>query len=369
MSRAQIIVLTLAAAALAAVAPRMLSRPVVLPGDVPAPLSEDELAPRARIGHPLPGKEPGRAVRAKKGPSGEGDSADGEGGRPPSRGAVVITTGRRGAGGHIGSAVRGAPGGGASGAAIADIPGVPAVSAERRSAIADHLSGRQTERDPADDDRPADEDPDDDKGAAADVVLSLPLDSKAGTVAEDGTTPLVEQDLSYDDEGKGVRFKPQSVLAFPDAGNLRGDAGTISLDLQPTWNGADEGDFSLVNIRTPNEPDNLLRIYKNGKYMRFVFAANTGEETGISVPIDEWAAGERHTVTATWGDELTTFYIDHVLAGQNSYSGQLQIRPGTPLYLGSDVPQAPPTGASATIANFQVYGRALSQEEIAARAQ
>lgn len=198
-----------------------------------------------------------------------------------------------------------------------------------------------------------------------DVVLSVPLNRETGVVAADATAPIAEQDLEFADDG--VRFEPESVLAFPDAGNIRGDAGTLQLDVQPEWNGGEEGDFSLVNVRTPNDPRNLLRLFKNGRYLRFMFADNTGVERDISATIDDWDAGEIRTITATWGEGRTALYLNGRLVGQNNYDGPLEIHAGTPLYLGSDVPEAGAKGARGVISNFQVFGRALQGAEIASR--
>lgn len=235
-------------------------------------------------------------------------------------------------------------------------------STERRSGLVDFLADQPPGVDPLD--VGSSDDPDDPDGENGDVVFSAPLDRESGTVANEDTPPLIESDLEYSEDGVGVKFEPGSVLAFPDAGNVRGDAGTMTLEFQPEWSGAEKGDYSLVNVRTPNDPNNSIRIFKNGRYMRFLFSDNTGQERNIGYDMVNWEAGEPHTVTATWDEGVTSLYIDNNLVGTNYYEGQLQIRPGTPLYLGSDVPEAPLSGANATISNFRVYGRALGSDEV-----
>jgi hypothetical protein len=69
-------------------------------------------------------------------------------------------------------------------------------------------------------------------------------------------------------------------------------------------------------------------------------------------------------VTFTWEQGALSLYVDKQLVGTNYLEGQLEIPPGTPLYLGSDVPEAPLSGANATISNFRIYGRALSGDEV-----
>lgn len=210
---------------------------------------------------------------------------------------------------------------------------------------------------------PREEEPND---GAEDVVFQVPLNRQQGTLATDSTAPITEQNVTYPEKGDGVRFGPDSILAFPNAGNLRGDAGTLSLDIRPEWDGDAEGDYSLVNVRTPDDPSNMLRVYKNGAYLRYIFSDDTGQERDVGVDISEWEAGDRHSVTVTWGDSSTALYVDRRLVGQNTYDGRLQIPFGTPLYVGSDVPQAPPTGAGGVISNLRVYGKALGGDVIAA---
>jgi len=57
-------------------------------------------------------------------------------------------------------------------------------------------------------------------------------------------------------------------------------------------------------------------------------------------------------------------YIDGTLAAQRSFDGQLDIPPGTPMYIGSDYPGGV-AAAQGSISNFQVYGQALPSEQIA----
>lgn len=230
---------------------------------------------------------------------------------------------------------------------------------ERRSDLVDFLAEKPTSSNSLLDD--ADKKPDEEN---TDVVLSAPLDRQSGTVANDDTPPLVENDLKFAEDGVGIQFEDGSVLAFPDSGNVRGDAGSLTMEFQPEWSGAEKGDYSLVNVRTPNDPSNSLRLFKNGRYLRFLFTDNTGRERNIGYDMINWQAGEQHTVTATWEQGVTSMYIDGQLVGTNYYEGQLEVRPGTPMYVGSDVPEAPLSGANATISNFRVYGRALSNDEV-----
>lgn len=198
----------------------------------------------------------------------------------------------------------------------------------------------------------------------ADVVLSVPL--VGSTEAEGQIQPIEEKGVEVSDDGVGVTFTEGAVVKFPNAGNARGDAGSITFELEPQWAGSDDTNNSFVQIRSPHDWSNRLQLTKNGRFLRFILTDNTGQETDISVPIDSWTPGERRQITATWGDALTALYVDGRLMGQNTYPGQLEIKPGTPLYLGSDLPGGA-SAAAATLQDFKIYGRALRPDEIVAR--
>lgn len=191
------------------------------------------------------------------------------------------------------------------------------------------------------------------------LVLSIPFDNS--TLPDKGEPPVTEEGVAFD--GHGATFSTDSQLAIPDTGNL-GDAatGTISFCLRPQWSGDQPTDASLVNLRT-GAFANRVQIAKNGQYLRFLLADNTGHESGAGVSIYNWEPGETHLVTATWGQASSSLYVDGQLVGSQSYQGEIQIPPGTPMYIGSDIPGGNP-GAGGTLSDFLVYNRPLSQDEI-----
>jgi len=190
------------------------------------------------------------------------------------------------------------------------------------------------------------------------TILAAPLKGSAESL--DHTQPLIEENVYYDGD-EGAYFPPDARLAYPDKGGVRNEAGTIAFWVQPGWRGPDPTDNSFVQLHT-HEWSNRLHVFKNGVYLRFLFTDNTGIEHGVGLPIN-WAPGEWHHVAATWGDQITTLYVDGVPVGQDRYSGQLEIPVGTPLYVGSDVPQGTP-GADAVLRGFYVNERALAPQEI-----
>ena len=139
--------------------------------------------------------------------------------------------------------------------------------------------------------------------------------------------------------------------------------------VQPQWAGGDESNASLAGLRNPNQWEDRLQIFKNGVYMRFLMADSAGQESNIGMNISDWTPGDWHHMAATWGPNdsgqlMQSFYVDGKLIGQVPVSGQFNVRPGTPLYIGSDLPQGVP-GANGAISQFQGFGHALGPNEIA----
>jgi len=202
--------------------------------------------------------------------------------------------------------------------------------------------------------------PADANGEQNEPVLSIPFERSAEPEKGD-TAPIVADGVTFDSEG--ARFSVDSQFVVPNAGNVQGAAGTITFWLQPEWAGDVESDASLVQLRTSTF-ENRLQIFKNGRYLRFLFCDNTGIESGVGTDVSGWKPGERHMITATWGDGVTVLYIDGRSYGARDYDGELEVGPETPLYIGSDHPGGGP-GARSAISNFQIYSRALSADEIA----
>lgn len=188
-----------------------------------------------------------------------------------------------------------------------------------------------------------------------DVALELksPEDTAQASKAKDIEAPQ--------DGDEGIEFTEGSQLTFPDGGNARGDAGTITFDVKPNWAGSDPTDNALVTVKTEHGFGNRLELVKNGRFLRFIVADNLNMEHDISVPIDDWQPGEVHSITASWGEARTSLYINGRLVGSTTYQGQFEIAPGTPMYVGSDYRTSAYKGANATFRGFTV--RTTSQHE------
>jgi hypothetical protein len=178
----------------------------------------------------------------------------------------------------------------------------------------------------------------------------------------------VEQGETFDCWA-GAVFSTDSQFVVPNGGNLNGESGSISMWVQPGWAGGDDSNASLVQLRNQNQWEDRLQIFKNGRYMRFLLTDSTGQESNIGATIDDWAPGDWHNLVATWGQNdngqlVQSFYIDGKLIGQVPVQNQFNVRAGTPLYIGSDLPLGIP-GANGAISQFQAYNRALAPDEVA----
>jgi hypothetical protein len=195
-------------------------------------------------------------------------------------------------------------------------------------------------------------------------VLSLPFNKTTDSAT--GDQAIINENVTCGGSGEGCVFDTNSRFAIPDAGNLSGDAGSISFCLQPQWAGNDLSNADLVDLHG-NTWENRFKVFKNDNGLRFLFWPSSGIETGVAARIDNWAAGTWHPVTATYGPNpdtgvnMVSLYVDGGLIGQAPYDSELNL-PQAPLYIGEDVPSGSPAARS-SLMNFQVYNRVLNPDE------
>jgi hypothetical protein len=198
------------------------------------------------------------------------------------------------------------------------------------------------------------------QGETGDLLVNLPLKGEvkpevgAGSIQSDG---LVSQ-------GGQVDFPDNAQLTFPVGGNVNSKAGTISFDVQPGWAGSDQTNNSLVQIRDEHTWENSLAVEKNFGSLRYIIIDSSGAEQNVNVPIDDWAAGERRQITATWDNTSMALYVNGQLVGQTPLPNPLAFNDTTPVHVGSDFPGSTFTGAGGPISGFKIYGRALGAGEI-----
>jgi len=195
-------------------------------------------------------------------------------------------------------------------------------------------------------------------------IVDLPFNNS--TPSDKTNVTPIEDGVSFN--GQGATFALDSQMVIPDV-TINNQAGAVSFCLQPQWGGSDQGDASLFQLRTPNQFNNRISIFKNGRFLRFLLADNTGIETDPGTVIDNWQPNQPHQITGTWssnpdGGGNVQLYVDGSMVAQRSFDGQLDIPPGTPMYIGSDYSGGVP-GAQGSISNFQVYGQSLPSDQIA----
>jgi hypothetical protein len=325
-------------------------------------LTADEIANEERIGSLGATEREGRgtgvsADRSERGRIARGEREDGHDVSRAGRGSAQVVPGSESSrGGSVGTSASGRHGlSGPGGASIVDTlrergPSGRLGADHGRNELVETLASQPPTRGNLLDDQP----PEVQNGE--DVVLNV-------TSTEDTQEAQQNVDVNrpkYGDEG--IELSPNSVLAFPDAGNVNGDAGTISVDFTNNWAGADESNNTLVQIREPNQWNDRFELVRNGKYLRFIITDNTGVERDISYSVDSWAPGERHQVTPTWGNGEMQLYVDGHLVGSNTYPGTLEIRAGTPMNLGSEF--AGYSGFNGIIHSATVYGSKKTSDQI-----
>jgi 4-amino-4-deoxy-L-arabinose transferase-like glycosyltransferase len=180
----------------------------------------------------------------------------------------------------------------------------------------------------------------------------------------DPTQPTQKERIELNASGFALAFGEGERFAFAHPSPEAGQAGTISFEIQPAWNGEEAGVHLFMQIRGSTEWHSRVLILKDGGYLRYLFTGNTGIERGVGVPITSWTRGERHTVTATWHDGTAALYVDGKPVGEDTYQGELEITPRTLLYMGSDNPADPARAAMAKIQSLKIYGRALEPSKV-----
>lgn len=285
---------------------------------------------------------------ARSGPDGGRASVDGE-----RRGAETVSGGAVRGGGSVGASASARRSGAGSGVSVASSGGKTALGGlqgrdREHGNLIEKLSSVPVGQSVVSADPNAAQTP------GQDVVLSVAHgDDLQQTNMASGVKPK--------DDGVGIDFTPDAVVAFPEAGNVNGDAGSIAFDVTPQWNGAEDDNNSFVRLQVDGQWANRLELVRNGRFLRFIVTDSAGVERDISTLVDSWQPNEPHHVTATWGDGQTSLYVDGRRIASAEIPNPLVVAPGTPLYIGSKGGNY--RGANSTIENFKVYGRVLGPDE------
>ena len=185
----------------------------------------------------------------------------------------------------------------------------------------------------------------------------------AGAVAATAAEPAVPDvapasDVSFT-SGADRQFPTDTPVEVADVPDIAGASGTLSFWLQPTWEGGNQDDASLLELG-----DGRLRIVKNVDFLRFEWMDDAGASGGIGAPIVEWKPGEWHAVTTTWNGNAYALYIDGRLVSEKADAGRVGLPKDATLVIGSDFAEARPV-APGVIGNVDVRRRPLTPAEVA----
>jgi hypothetical protein len=152
-----------------------------------------------------------------------------------------------------------------------------------------------------------------------------------------------------EDEGRsfvsatGRVFDLRSRAELTDAGELSGDAGTVSFWLEPQWAQDSRDGANFVQLG-----DLGLEITKSGTYLRFQDSTTSDTDFGGGIDISQWQPGDWHHVTATWRGNALALYVDGQQVFLNHGLAQPNFNDRTKLYVGSDATAGP-------VANGQLH--------------
>ena len=154
-----------------------------------------------------------------------------------------------------------------------------------------------------------------------------------------------------------------SVLPLKAAQFFGPDTGALSFWLQPKWAADDPTTANLVQLGNVDQAASLFSISKDGQSLHFNFADSEGGGLDANAPINDWQPGDRHLITATWGQpgpdgqRQASFYVDGTLVGQQAYGGTFELGPDSTLRIGTDNRNG--TAVPGIFSNFNVYKQAL----------
>ena len=184
-----------------------------------------------------------------------------------------------------------------------------------------------------------------------------------GDFNSDGQVTVDELLTAVDNALLGCTLVPRFVVDSVDIHELNAtlpvsgtpiDSGTISFEVQSTWDGSDDSVRSLVRIGPPTQVAGL-GILKVGHFMRFLITNDSGVEAGFGIDLSFWKAGQSYQLSLIWFSEGApsvglTVLIDGSEVGRASETGNLQVLPGSGLAIAG-------LDAGATIRNFRLYER------------
>jgi hypothetical protein len=198
--------------------------------------------------------------------------------------------------------------------------------------------------------------------------MSLSFAGSLSGSGEDGSSmePILAKGLEFDEASGATRFGPQAELAYPDSGGITSEEGTIGFWVRTEWDAELPPDGkTLAELRTETW-ENRLVVRMGPTYLGLLVATADGIEQTVGSSVT-WAPGEWHHVATMWGDGQMLLYIDGVRQDQRVLSGNLDIPPSTPLYVGStrNVAAREREG-TVSLRGWEVFPNRLEADEVGA---
>ncbi len=193
---------------------------------------------------------------------------------------------------------------------------------------------------------------------------SFSVSFDGSTAAADQTTPVISDGVEPDPNGGAALFPPAAVLAYPNAGGVNPEEGTIALWVRRESDPTDEKGRALVELRTATW-ENRIEFGMGPRYVRFLLTTSDGVEFGVGAGVS-WAKEEWHHVAATWGQALAVLYVDGAQRDQRTYDGTVAISPSALLYVASTRSGPDPNAAPVSLRGLVILQHAATPDEIEA---
>lgn len=213
---------------------------------------------------------------------------------------------------------------------------------------------------------------------SADLLLYAPYDSTAdAAIAGGDARSLGGLGLSFVAGLRGQAVALRDDCRYSVAGSFRPEEGTVAAWVRPQWDGTDPVTHYVFCLYGQRDLPHSWAINRfnlccaGGRCVFSLFTQREGVTHHVGAPIANWRTGEWHHVAATWSkvnsgrpDAEMNLYLDGTLAG--SLKGkQVDVGPtDTVMAVGRDQ-DASPDYANADLDDLFIYGRALSEDEIA----
>jgi hypothetical protein len=170
----------------------------------------------------------------------------------------------------------------------------------------------------------------------------LPRRAEAG--GEDNAAGSDDAERRSFSSATGRVFDLGSRVELSDAGELSGDAGTVSFWIEPQWSQDSKDGANFVQLGELG-----LEITKSGTYLRFQDSTTSDTDFGGGIDISQWQPGDWHHVTATWRGNALALYVDGQQVFLNHGLAQPNFDGRTKLYVGSD------SSGGVPVANGQLH--------------